>query len=140
MTGGDPRLDVITRLVAELSAFLQEPIERVEPADVLFLDDEGWEFSCKVRSPPPRGDGFRLCWEGLLGAGLAADGNPHVSVTIFLYSRNRRLGVTGDAEGSSLEIDYEGSLEHGGRWVSPRWLHDEFGEFLGYESYGDGRE
>ncbi|MEU8125432.1 hypothetical protein AB0C21_42545 [Spirillospora sp. NPDC049024] len=38
-----------------------------------------------------------------------------------------------------MEIDYEGSLEHGGRWGTPRWLADEFGEFLAYESYGEQR-
>ncbi|GGV20627.1 hypothetical protein GCM10010182_48320 [Actinomadura cremea] len=140
MTGrDDPRLGVITRLVAELSTLLQEPIELVEPVDGCFPDDEGWEFSCGIRSSPPQGNGFQLCWEGVLGAGLLEDGKLHTSVTIFLYSRNRRLGMMEDREGSSLEIDYEGSLRDGGWWGTPRWLADEFGEFLGYESYGDGK-
>lgn len=135
----DHRLGVITRLVAELSTLLQEQVELVEPMDDCFLDDEGLEFSVGIRSSPPQGNGFQLCWEGVLGSELIQDGKPHTSVTLFLYSRNRRLGMMEDREGSSLEIDYEGSLEHGGRWGTPRWLPDEFGEFLGYESYGDGK-
>jgi hypothetical protein len=133
----DPRLGVINRLVAELSTLLQEPIELVGPMDDCFLEDEGWEFSCRIRSSPPQGNGFQLCWEGVLGAGLTGDGKPHTSVTLFLYSRNQRLGMMGHSEGSTLEIDYEGSLEHGGRWGTPFWLQDDFGEYLAYESYGD---
>lgn len=138
MTGrDDPRLGVINRLVAELSTFLQEPIELVEPTDNCFLEDEGLEFCVNIRSAPPQGNGFQLCWEGIMGGQLVQDGKSDVSVTLFLYSRNRRLGMMEDREGSGLEIDYEGSPENGGCWGNPRWLADEFGEFLTYESYGD---
>ncbi|WP_147339720.1 hypothetical protein [Actinomadura spongiicola] len=65
------------------------------------------------------------------------DGEPRASVSLFLYSRNRRLGQMGDRNGSFLELVYEGSLEHGGRWGTPVWLRDDFGEYLAYESYGD---
>ncbi|GGU00667.1 hypothetical protein GCM10010177_69710 [Actinomadura citrea] len=138
MTGrDDPRLGVINRLVAELSTLLQEPIEVVELLDDRFQDGEGLDFCVSIRSSPPQGNGFQLCWEGVMGSQLIQDGSRRASVTLFLYSRNRRLGMMEDREGSSLEIDYEGSLEHGGWWGTPRWLADEFGEFLGYESYGD---
>lgn len=137
MTGrDDPRIGVINRLVAELSTLLQEPVELAGPLDNCFLDDEGLVFCVNIRSSPPQGNGFQLCWEGVLGSDLVQDGSPHASVSLFLYSRNRRLGMMEDREGSSLEIDYEGSLEHGGRWGTPRWLADGFGEFLQYESYG----
>ncbi|MEW2353155.1 hypothetical protein [Spirillospora sp. NPDC029432] len=132
-------MSVITRLVAELSTLLQEPIEIVSPLDDCFLEDEGWTFSCGIRSAPPQGNGFQLCWEGVLGADMSHDGEPRASVSLFLYSRNRRLGMMGHSEGSSLEIDYEGSLEHGGRWGTPCWHQDDFGEYLAYESYGDGK-
>jgi hypothetical protein len=133
----DPRPGWINRLVAELSTLLQEQIELVTPMDEC-LDDEGPGFSCSIRSSPPQGDGFQLCWEGVLGMQLI-DGKPDTSVSLFLYSRNRRLGLMDDREGSYLEIAYEGPLERGGRWETPAWLRDDFGEYLAYRSYGSGK-
>lgn len=94
-------------------------------------------FSCPIRSSPPQGNGFQLCWEGVLGM-EPIDGKPHTSVSLFLYSRNHRLGLMDHTEGGFLEIDYEGSLEHGGRWGTPQWLPDEFGEYLAYDSWSCG--
>ncbi|TDD87377.1 hypothetical protein [Actinomadura rubrisoli] len=133
----DPRPGWITRLVAELSTLLEEQVELVTPMDEC-LNDEVPGFCCSIRSSPPQGNGFQLCWDGVLGMDFS-DGKPDISVSLFLYSRNRRLGLMDDREGSFLEIAYEGSPEHGGRWGSPAWLRDGFGEFLGYESYGSGR-
>ncbi|MEV0186624.1 hypothetical protein AB0I54_46690 [Streptomyces sp. NPDC050625] len=118
----------------ELSEFLQEPVVLVESPDECLVDDDA--FSCLIRSSPPQGQAFQLCWEGILGM-EPVDGKPHTSVSLFLYSRSRRLSLPGHSEGSVLEIVYEGSLEHGGRWADPGWHQDEFGEYLTYGSYGD---
>ncbi|GAA3975221.1 hypothetical protein GCM10023085_67130 [Actinomadura viridis] len=130
----DPRPRWIIRLIAELSTLLQEQISLAEPIEKCLVGEDA--FSCRIRSSPPQGKGFRLCWEGVLGM-EPIDGKPHTSVSLFLYSRNRRLATSDHPEGSVLEIDYEGSLEHGGRWGTPQWLPDEFGEYLTYDSYGD---
>ncbi|MFB4316561.1 hypothetical protein [Actinomadura sp. 21ATH] len=130
--GDDPRPRWIARLVDELSAFLQERVVLVKPVEECLVDGDA--FSCLIRSSPPEGNGFRLCWEGVLGM-QPSDGKPHISVSLFLYGRNRRLGLMGHAEGSVLEIDYEGSPGRGGRWGAPEWLPDEFGEYLAYDSW-----
>ncbi|MFF5262213.1 hypothetical protein ACFY4C_25025 [Actinomadura viridis] len=130
----DLRPQWIARIVAELSTLLQEQITLAEPIENCLMGDEA--FSCLIRSSPPQGNGFQLCWEGVLGM-EPIEGEPYVSASLFLYSRGRRLGMINDAEGSFLEIDYEGSLEDGGRWGNPRWLADEFGEYFAYDSYGD---
>ncbi|MBB6399018.1 hypothetical protein BKA00_005932 [Actinomadura coerulea] len=132
----DPRPGWISRLVTELSTLLQEQITLAEPLDKCLMDDEGFSFSCPIRSSPPQGNGFQLCWEGVLGM-EPINGKPHTSVSLFLYSRNRRLGMMDHKQGSVLEIEYEGSLEHGGRWGTPTWFPDEFGEYLAYASYSD---
>lgn len=138
MTGrDDPRPGWINRLVAELSTLLQEQIELVTPMNEC-LHDEGSGFSCSIRSLPPQGSGFQLCWDGILGMQLI-DGRPDTRVSLFLYSGNQRLGLMDDREGSFLEIVYEGSLKHGGQWGTPAWLRDDFGEYLAYESYGSGK-
>ncbi|GGW68819.1 hypothetical protein [Streptomyces xantholiticus] len=118
----------------ELSEFLQEPVILVESLKECLVDDDA--FSCLIRSSPPQGRAFQLSWEGILGM-EPIDGKPHASVSLFLYSRNRRLALSGHAEGSVLEIVYEGSLEHGGRWANPCWDQDEFGEYLTFETYGE---
>ncbi|WP_171166957.1 hypothetical protein [Streptomyces sp. I05A-00742] len=118
----------------ELSDFLQEPVLLVEPLDDCLVDDDS--FCCLIRSPPPQGRAFQLCWEGILGM-EPIDGKPDTSVVLFLYSRNRRLAVHDHAGGSFLYVVYKGSLEHGGRWTTPGWRLDEFDEYLMYESYGD---
>ncbi|RKS70723.1 hypothetical protein BZB76_5202 [Actinomadura pelletieri DSM 43383] len=134
INGDDPRPRWIVRLIAELSALLQEEIELAEPLENCLMGDEA--FSCLIRSSPPQGNGFQLCWEGVLGMQLI-DGEPDTSVSLFLYSRNRRLGVMDDRDGSFLEVVYEGSLEHGGQWGNPVWMRDDLGEYRAYESYGD---
>ncbi|MEU6036396.1 hypothetical protein ABZ801_13385 [Actinomadura sp. NPDC047616] len=118
-----------------MSTFLQEPVFLAEPIEKCLFDDGFDGFSCLIRSSPPAGNGFQLCWEGVLGMQLI-DGKPDVSVSLFLYSRNHRLGMMNHTDGSYLEIVYEGSLENGGQWTTLEWLEDGFGEFLAYDSYG----
>ncbi|GAB3987780.1 hypothetical protein GCM10029978_107910 [Actinoallomurus acanthiterrae] len=98
------------------------------------MDDDA--FSCLIRSSPPQGEAFQLCWEGVLGM-EPIDGKPFTSASLFLYSRDRRLAVASHNGGSYLWIVYEGSLERGGRWSNPRWQLDEFDEYLMYDSYDD---
>ena len=128
----DPRPRWITRLVEELSGFLREPVTLVQPPQECLVDEDA--FCCPIRSSPPQGQAFQLCWEGVLGM-EPIEGRPHTSVSLFLYSRNQRLAMHGHTEGSVLEIVYEGSLEHGGRWSTPYWEEDVYGEYLSYNSY-----
>src|SRR5690349_8441940 len=132
-SGSDPRPQWIRRLVAELADFLQEPVILVESPEESMVGAEA--FSCLIRSSPPKGGGFQLCWEGILGM-QPIDGKPHTSVSLARDSRNQRLARPGHAEGSLLEIEYEGWLEHGGRWATVYWYEDGFGEYLSYDSYG----
>ncbi|GAB3895277.1 hypothetical protein ACFQ1S_05690 [Kibdelosporangium lantanae] len=128
-SGSDPRLRWITGLVGELSEFLEEPVALVGPIEECLVGDNA--FSCPIRSSHPRGRVFQLCWNGVLGM-APFDGKPHVSATLFLYSRNQRLALPGHPNGSILEVVYES-----GQWTTPHWQQDEFGEYIAYDAYGN---
>lgn len=128
----DPRHRWLTRLVEELGEYLQEPVLIVGPLEECFIEDA---FCCFIRSSPPRGRAFQLCWEGVLGGQRIDDAKYDTSATLFLYSRNQRLSVPGHDNGSCLEVVYEGSLEHGGRWADAYWANDDLGEYFAYDSY-----
>ncbi|SDF43714.1 hypothetical protein SAMN05216553_101635 [Lentzea fradiae] len=90
-------------------------------------------FSCLVRGPEPSGP-LQVGWEAVLGM-EHYDGKPHVSATLFLYSRGRRLRLD-DQRGSYLEIVYDGPLDGSGTWRDLGWLQDDFGEFDAHDRFG----
>jgi len=118
----------IDALVASLAEHLGQPVTVVNAGEV----DDG--FSCLVRGPAPSGPTLLVAWEGVLGM-AQHDGTPHVSVSLFLYSRGRRLRLD-DQPGSYLELVYDGPLDGGGTWRDLGWLQDDFGEFEAHDRYG----
>ncbi|KAA8883889.1 hypothetical protein F3087_37190 [Nocardia colli] len=119
----------IDALAESLARHLGEPVTVVNTTEI----EQG--FSCLVRGAEPSGPSLQLAWEGVLGMGYS-DGQPDISVVLFLYSRGRRLRLD-DQSGSYLEIVYEGPFDGSGTWRDLGWLQDDLGEFEGYDSYGD---
>ncbi|MFF3228180.1 hypothetical protein ACFYV7_35675 [Nocardia suismassiliense] len=119
----------IDGLVVGLATHLGEQVTLID------ADEIGDAFSCSIRGPEPSGPTFQVAWDGVLGMQYI-DGKPDISVSLFLYSRGRRLRLD-DQPGSYLEIVYEGPLDGSGTWRDQGWLQDDFGEFEGYDRYGD---
>lgn len=122
-------LSTIDALAESLAAHLGEQVTVVDPGE---MEDA---FSCLIRGTEPTSPFFQVAWEGILGM-EHRHGRPAVSVTLFLYSRGRRLRLDSQS-GSFLEIVYEGALDGSGTWRDLGWLQDDLGEFEGYDSYGD---
>ncbi|WUH97094.1 hypothetical protein OHR68_26590 [Spirillospora sp. NBC_00431] len=118
----------IDALAASLAAHLGQEVTVVKASEY------GDAFSCLVRGPRPSGPTFQTAWEGVLGMGYT-EGRPDISVSLFLYSRGRRLRLD-DQAGSYLEIVYEGPFDGSGTWRDLGWLQDGFGEFEGHDHYG----
>lgn len=120
--------ETIDTLVAGFGAHLGEEVTLVKSNQF----DEG--FSCLLRGPAPSGP-LQVAWEGVLGMAYE-DAKPDISVSLFLYSRGRRVRLD-DQSGSYLEIVYEGPLDGSGTWRDLGWFEDGFGEFEAYDQYGD---
>ncbi|BDU00107.1 hypothetical protein [Nocardia sputorum] len=116
-------------LAASLATHLGEQVTVVNASEA----EDG--FSCLVRGPEPSGPSLQVSWEGVLGMQYI-DGQPDISVSVFLYSRGRRLRLD-DQPGSYLEIVYAGPLDGTGTWRDLGWLQDDFGEFETHDHYGD---
>lgn len=115
-----------------LTATLAEHLgQQVTVVNLTELDDG---FSCLIRGPEPSGSTLQVAWEGVLGM-QHIDGEPHASVSLFLYSRGRRLRLD-DQRGSYLELVHEGPLNGEGTWRDLGWLQDDFGEFEAHDHYG----
>ncbi|MGK8524311.1 hypothetical protein ACRS6B_23405 [Nocardia asteroides] len=119
----------IDALADSLAAHLGEQVTVVDAGEM----EDG--FSCFLRGREPSGPTLQLAWEGVLGMHYS-DGKPKISVSLFLYSRGRRLRLD-DQPGSYLEIVYEGPLDGSGTWRDLGWLRDDFGEFEAHDRYGD---
>ncbi|QBS39432.1 hypothetical protein [Nocardia sp. CS682] len=120
-------LPAINALADSLATHLGEQVNVVDSGE---MEDA---FSCLLRGPEPSSPSFQVTWEGVLGMHYT-DGQPRVSVSLFLYSRGRRLRLD-DQPGSYLEIVYEGPLDGSGTWRDLGWLRDDFGEFEAYDRY-----
>ncbi|MGW4845763.1 hypothetical protein [Nocardia brasiliensis] len=115
--------------VNSLAAYLGERVTVVNRDEL----DDG--FSCLVRGPAPTAPAIQVAWEGVLGM-HDVDGKPDISLSLFLYSRGRRVRLD-DQSGSYLEIVYEGPLDGSGTWRDLGWFEDGFGEFEAHDRYGD---
>ncbi|CAM4484363.1 hypothetical protein NONI108955_33900 [Nocardia ninae] len=120
-------LSAINALAGSLATHLGQQVNVVDSGE---MEDA---FSCLLRGPEPSSPSFQVTWEGVLGMQYT-DGQPRVSVSLFLYSRGRRLRLD-DQPGSYLEIVYEGPLDGSGTWRDLGWLRDDFGEFEAYDHY-----
>ncbi|MCM6774109.1 hypothetical protein NDR87_11560 [Nocardia sp. CDC159] len=116
-------------LAASLATHLDEQVTVLDAGEM----EDG--FSSLIRGPEPSSPFLQVAWDGILGM-QRIDGQPYVSVTMFLYSRGRRLRLD-DQSGSFLSIAYEGPLDGSGTWRDLGWLQDDFGEFESYDRYGD---
>ncbi|MGH3241358.1 MAG: hypothetical protein ACRDNL_13345 [Spirillospora sp.] len=120
--------ETIDALAASLAAHLGQEVTVVKATE------HGDAFSCLVRGPKPSGPTLQMAWEGVLGMDYY-EGKPDISVSLFLYSRGRRLRLD-DQPGSFLEIVYEGPFDGSGTWRDEGWLQDDLGEFEGHDHYG----
>ncbi|MFI0373049.1 hypothetical protein ACH35V_34755 [Actinomadura sp. 1N219] len=118
----------IDALAASLAAHLGQRVTVVNASEI----EDG--FACLIRGPAPSGPTFQMAWEGVLGMQVV-EGKPDVGVSLFLYSRGRRLRLD-DQPGSYLEIVYEGPFDGSGTWRDLGWLQDDFGEFDAHDHYG----
>ncbi|TDD37684.1 hypothetical protein E1287_07855 [Actinomadura sp. KC06] len=118
----------IDALAASLGAHLGQRVTVVGSSQI----EDG--FSCLVRGPEPSGSTLQMAWEGVLGMQYF-EGKPDISVSLFLYSRGRRLRLD-DQPGSYLGIVYEGPFDGSGTWRDMGWLQDDFGEFDAHDHYG----
>lgn len=118
----------IDALVASLAEHLGQQVTVVNTTE---MEDA---FSCLVRGPKPSGPTLQVAWEGVLGM-EQIEGKPDVSVSLFLYSRGRRLRLD-DQRGSYLELVHDGPLDGRGTWRDLGWLQDDFGEFEAHDHYG----
>ncbi|MFC9432169.1 hypothetical protein [Nocardia sp. NPDC057030] len=122
-------LPTIDALADSLAAYLGERVIVVDPGEMADA------FSCLIRGAEPTSPFFQVAWEGILGM-EHRHGQPSVSVTLFLYSRGRRLRLD-NQPGSFLEIVYDGALDGSGTWRALGWLPDDLGEFEAHDRYGE---
>lgn len=106
-----------------------------QPATVVNASEFEDGFSCLLRGPAPQDPTLQIAWQAVLGM-QEIDGKPDVSVSLFLYSRGRRLRLD-NQPGSYQEITYDGPLDGTGTWHDEGWLQDDFGEFAAHDHYGD---
>jgi hypothetical protein len=117
---------IIPYLISRLSSYLGH---EATLASVLLREDDA--FCCAIEGRIALGGAFSIEWTGRLGM-QPIEGGRHVSATLFLFSRKRRLQLEGHS-GSMLELQFE-PREHGaGEWVSHGWHEDLYGEWEGAE-------
>ncbi|EDX77568.1 hypothetical protein MC7420_2892 [Coleofasciculus chthonoplastes PCC 7420] len=124
--------EIIIFLISKLSDYLQQQIEIIDKTiEESIVDEES--FCCCIRSARSLGGPLTIAWEGRLGM-EPIEGKACVSASLFLFSQNNRLAVTGQ-ESSYLELVYEPSDNSEGRWRSQGWLEDVYGEFESINQY-----
>ena len=114
-------------LRVRLEEYLGQPVQM---GDVDVVDHEA--LSCSIRCIQPIGGPLHVQWRGILGTEII-EGIPHVSATLFLFSRGRRLQVKG-LEGSTVELIFSRGDEDSGYWEFVGWESDVYGEWEGIDS------
>ncbi len=119
-------LEIVTYLIKTLEDYLQEPIEVLDQGiEESIVDDEA--ICCSICSSISLHQRFGIAWQGRLGIDII-NSKPVISVSLFLFSHNKRLCVAGHM-GSYMEIIYEKIENNQGAWRSLGWLEDIYGEF-----------
>lgn len=117
---------IIPYLLSRLSGYLGH---EATLESVLLHEDDA--FCCAIEGRIALGGAFSIEWTGRLGM-QPIEGAPHVSATLFLFSRKRRLQLEGHS-GSVLELQFEPREHDAGEWVSHGWHEDVYGEWEGAE-------
>lgn len=113
---------IIPYLISRLSGYLGH---EVSLESVLLHEADA--FCCAIEGRVALGGAFSIEWTGRLGM-QPVEGSPHVSATLFLFSRKRRLQLDGH-NGSMLELQFEPRAQSAGEWVSHGWHEDLYGEW-----------
>ncbi|GAB7040385.1 MULTISPECIES: hypothetical protein [Catenuloplanes] len=117
----------IAAIADSLSQHLRQRVE------VLGATEMAEAFSVSVRGPAASPTGFGLTWNGVLGM-QPIDGRPHISVSMFFYSRGERIRLA-EHDGSYIELELDGRLDGSGTWRDLGWLEDEYGEYESYDRW-----
>lgn len=88
-------------------------------------------YSCRIHALGSSGGALQTEWSGVLRV-QTVDGQPHVSASLVLFSRGRRLQLAGQL-GSSLELTFERPASGKSRWVVLGWHEDVLGEYQDVE-------
>jgi len=123
---------IIEHLVNTLSEYLQQQIEIVDKTiEESIVDNES--FCCCIRSAASFGGPLSIAWEGRLGM-EAIEGKPLVSVSLFLFSHNKRLNIVGQ-QGSYVDLVYGRHNSGRGGWHFQGWEEDVYGEYEDIDEY-----
>ena len=114
--------EIIAYLVTRLSSYLGH---EVRLGDLSHQEPEA--FGCAIEGRIAIGGAFAIEWTGRLAL-QRLDGISHVSATLLLFSRKRRLQVAGHS-GSMLELQFEPRPHGAGEWISHGWHEDLYGEW-----------
>jgi hypothetical protein len=117
----------IAAIADSLSQHLRQRVE------VLGATEMVEAFSVSVRGPAASPTGFGLAWNGVLGMQVI-DGRPHISVSVFFYSRGERIRLA-EHDGSYIELELDGRLDGSGTWRALGRLEDEYGEYESCEHW-----
>lgn len=115
---------VIEHLRATLAAFLKHEVV----VDVVLLAEPD-AFCVAIEGRGSLGGVFDVQWTGRLGM-QPIEGKSNTSVTLFLFSMQKRLQVSGHA-GSTLELSFAQRENGLGEWISLGWREDVYGEWEG---------
>jgi hypothetical protein len=118
--------EIVNYLIPSLEDYLQQPIKILDETIEQSIVD-GQAICCSICSYVLSNHPFEIAWEGRLGIDTI-DGKTIISVSLFLFSHNKRLCVAGQT-GSYLELVYEKFENSKGAWRSLGWLEDVYGEF-----------
>lgn len=110
-------------LVEELSNFLEEPIE-------VFREyiRRGHTISLLLRSLDQPQGLFRLRWESILGFQSYKDKEPEITLYLFLFSNNYRIGRLRERGNSYFTMMYR-IVDGKGTWLVRGWVPDELREW-----------
>ncbi|HRC56864.1 MAG: hypothetical protein IPI49_17560 [Myxococcales bacterium] len=109
-------------LVARLGHYLQLPVIS-EPPSMLGKR----ALACGLRGARPVGGVLQVEWSGVLTLEVHDEEQLLVHASLVMFSRRRRLQLTGHI-GSSLELVFERGADGRGHWTALGWQEDIYGQ------------
>ncbi len=123
-------VDYLLRRLAELVT-PEGLAERPAAPATAAAADPSLLYSCRIRALGTSSGAFQTEWSGVLRI-QHTGGEPHVSASLLLFSRGRRVQLRGQL-GSSLELVFERTAGGKSRWAVLGWHEDVLGEYDGIE-------
>ena len=120
-------VSIVRYLLKSLESFLNFSLSCEESID----ENVGKGFSIDIRSKNVLIDPLQIQCKGIIGGDIIDDPKHlHISVILFLYSRNKKLVTKNDD--NFLYFNFKRNENGNGMWVCSGWekdIYDEYGFF-----------